>query len=167
MKSRRCVQPYRRDGRRVLASRHVIEESDMTKVTETVRVNQEPEALWRKIGGFGAVVLWHPMLSRVECDSEKEGSLRLAEGRDGSRQAERLLEIAPQQRFYRYGMETTPMPVHDYIGEFRIEADTSGASTVAWSATFEAVADDGKTADQVRQFFRAGLDNIASLYGAA
>lgn len=77
----------------------------MTEIVETVRVGQPADTLWKKIGGFGAVGPWHPM-------------------------SERLLEFMPEQRFYRYGMETTPMPVRDYAAEFRIEGDSRDASTV-------------------------------------
>lgn len=68
-----------------------------TRIIESVRVAAAPEALWREIGGFGAVGKWHPLLARVDCEGERSGCRRTAEGQDGSRQVERLLEASPQR----------------------------------------------------------------------
>ena len=93
----------------------------MTKVVEAVRIAENPDTLWREIGKFGAVGNWHPMLAKVHSEGDREGSLRMAEGRDGSRQTERLLEMAPEHHLYRYRMELTALPVRDYVSELRVE----------------------------------------------
>lgn len=100
-----------------------------TRIIESAHVAEAPEALWREIGGFGAVGKWHPWLARVDSEGEHAGCRRIAGGRDGSRQVERLLEASPERHFYRYRMESTGMPVRDYVGELRVEND--GAPAVA------------------------------------
>jgi hypothetical protein len=82
------------------------------------------------------------MLAKVESEGEREGCLRTAEARDGSRQTERLLETAPDRHFYRYRMESTPMPVRDYLAELRVEDNRDGTSTVVWAAEFQSTTDD-------------------------
>ncbi|SEK05539.1 alpha/beta fold hydrolase [Paraburkholderia diazotrophica] len=139
----------------------------MARVIETRLIAQAPDALWREIGRFGAVGLWHPMLSRVESEGEHEGGLRMAEGKDGSRQIERLVKTDSERHFYRYRMEFTPMPVRDYVAEFRIDANADGTSTVVWSAEFAPLSDDEGTTNVISGFLNAGLDNIATLYGNA
>ncbi|MEK9284649.1 MULTISPECIES: hypothetical protein [unclassified Bradyrhizobium] len=52
-------------------------------IVEAACVNRDADALWREIGWFGTV---------RETEGEHEGSLRVAEGRDGSQQTERLLD---------------------------------------------------------------------------
>lgn len=69
----------------------------MTRIVETTRIAEGPDALWKDIGPFRAVGEWHPLLSRVEGEGEHPGALRAAEGKDGSRQIERLIETAPEQ----------------------------------------------------------------------
>jgi hypothetical protein len=137
----------------------------MVSIIETTRIAQPPDTLWKAIGRFGAVGDWHPMLSKVESEGEHQGSLRMAEGKDGSRQIERLLESIPQRHLYRYQIEATPMPLRTYVAEFRIDAADDGASTVVWSAEFEPLPDAGETVKTIRGFLKAGLDNIGTLYG--
>lgn len=129
----------------------------MTRIVETARIAEHPGDLWKDIGPFGAVGQWHPMLSKVESDA--------AEGKDGSRQIERLLEAAPEQHLYRYQMEKTAMPVRDYTAEFRVDDNHDGSSTVVWSAEFEPTSNDARTVESIRGFLKAGLDNIATSHG--
>lgn len=137
----------------------------MTRIVETTRIAKAPDALWKDIGPFGAVGQWHPLLSKVESEGEHPGALRAAEGKDGSRQIERLIESAPEQHLYRYQMEKTAMPVPDYTAEFRVEDNHDGSSTVVWSAEFESTSNDARTVESIRSFLKAGLDNIATSHG--
>ena len=41
----------------------------MTRIVETTRIAEGPDALWKDIGPFGAVGEWHPLLSRVESEA--------------------------------------------------------------------------------------------------
>jgi hypothetical protein len=140
----------------------------MTTIIETARVGKAPDTLWHEIGQFGAVGRWHPLLSKVASEGEREGCLRTAEGRDGSRQTERLLKTTSKRHCYRYRyrMEETAMPVHNYTAELRVDDNRDGTSTVVWSAQFEPTADTAKTVESIRGFLKAGLDNIARLHGS-
>ncbi|WP_407183708.1 SRPBCC family protein [Bradyrhizobium centrosematis] len=135
----------------------------MTKIIETVRVPKQADALWQQIGGFGSVGQWHPVLARLDSEGEHEGCRRTAEAKDGSQQTERLLEMDVRRHFYRYHIESTKMPIRDYVAEFRIKNNGDKTSTVVWSAEFEPTADSAETVGIVRGFLRAGLDNIGTL----
>lgn len=137
----------------------------MTRIIETTRIAEAPDALWKDIGPFGAIGQWHPLLSKVESEGEHAGALRAAEGKDGSRQIERLIEAAPEQHLYRYKMEKTAMPVRQYTAEFRVEDNHDGSSTVVWSAEFEPTSNDAGIVEGVRSFLKAGLDNITTSHG--
>ena len=136
----------------------------MTKIVETAHVGAPAAALWRDIGGFGAIGDWHPMLARVTTEGEGEGALRTAEGRDGTRQTERLLESSLEQRFYRYTMESGPMPVRDYVAELRVEDNGDGTSKVIWSAEFEPTLTSFRTIEEIQEFLKSGLDSIVHLH---
>ena len=137
----------------------------MINVTETKRIHVNADTLWRKVGAFGGVGDWHPLLAKVESDGEQVGSHRTAETRQGDRQIERLDEMDPQARCYRYSMESTPMAVQDYHAEFCVADEGSDVSTVVWSAHFHVTAgDESQTVGAIRSFLRAGLDNLAKMY---
>jgi Polyketide cyclase / dehydrase and lipid transport len=54
------------------------------EITETAQLALSPEEAWRKIGDFGAVGDWHPMLAKVDSQGNERGNLRRATGKDGS-----------------------------------------------------------------------------------
>ena len=140
----------------------------MPKIKETVPVAKQPDELLKEIGSFTAVARWHPMLANVEAQGETVGSVRTAESKDGSKQVERLLELVPYQRFYIYGIVSTPMPVSDYIAEFSVEDPGDGSSTVVWSCEFETTPDDdGKVVETIRNFLKVGLENLQAMYPQA
>jgi len=140
----------------------------MPDIVESVHIADDARDLWCQIGEFGAVGRWHPMLAKVESEGDRAGCRRVAETRDGSRQTERLLEFAREQHFYRYRMESTALPVRNYIGEFRVEDCADQTSNVVWSARFDLTSADASDAvEGVRSFMKAGLDHLARLHRSA
>lgn len=140
----------------------------MPRVSEIVRVAENADALWREIGAFAAIGSWHPMVDTIESEGDRPGARRTAHLRGGRRSVERLMEFAPGRRTYRYDMVSTLLPEKNYVGEFRVEDNGDGTSTVVWSGTFEDTSgDEARTVEAVRDFLRAGLDNLAALYGNA
>jgi polyketide cyclase/dehydrase/lipid transport protein len=136
----------------------------MPEIVESVRVEAKSADVWRKVGKFGALADWHPMLANMASEGEREGSRRIAETRNGSRQTERLLELEPARHFYRYRMEATAMPVRNYVGEFRVDDNGDRSSTVVWSARFDVTtADENNTVRTIRDFFKTGLAYIETL----
>jgi mxaD protein len=137
----------------------------MADVHETTELKLDPDTAWQRIGDFGAVGDWHPMLARVDSDGNAPGDLRRAAGKDGSTQVERLDAYDGKAHVYRYTLVETALPVSDYHAEFRIDPAGAGASTVTWSARFVANGDERAAIDAVRPFFKAGIDALAQRYG--
>ncbi len=136
----------------------------MTEILETVRIAEAADVLWRRIGGFGSVANWHPLVHSVE----SAGGLRVAVTKGGGPQVDRLIEDEPREHRYRYRMEVTSLPVRDYIGELCVEEAGPNASTVAWKARFEALdQDEADAAEMIRSFIRTGLDALAERHGRA
>lgn len=139
----------------------------MPTVVERVQAHMDADRLWQRIGAFGAVGDWHPMLSRVDRQGDRPGAVvRTAHGKDGSTQVERLLEFDAKRHAYRYAIESTPMPVRDYGGELRVDGNGDGTSTVTWSARFEN-AEGGDATEMVRGFLKAGVDRLRDAYGSS
>lgn len=137
----------------------------MPHIQAVAHVTADADALWKEVGSFQRIGDWHPMLKRVEGEGEEAGAIRKATGRDGSEQVERLKEIHPAQRYYRYEMISTAMPVSGYMGELRVHDNGDGTSTVSWSSDFAPTSDDdGVTITAVRGFLKAGLENLKRKY---
>lgn len=136
----------------------------MEHIAAKLVVSVEPDDLWAEVGSFQGVGRWHPWLESVRGDGETPGSIRIASTGDGEPQVERLLAISPDEHFYRYRIESTPLPVSDYVGEFRIRPIRSGASEVEWSTTFELTSPDADPEAIVGDFLRIGLQTIAQAH---
>ena len=136
------------------------------QVSETAQLALSPEEAWHKIGDFGAVGDWHPMLAKVDSQGNERGSLRRATGKDGSAQVERLDTYDERHRCYAYSLVETALPVRDYTATFRIEPAGDGRATVIWSATFEpAGVDDAAAAEAVAPFLKAGTVSLTHRFG--
>lgn len=108
---------------------------------------------------------WHPMLERVEGAGEQPGAIRTAYS-DGGQQVERLTEVDAEQGWHRYTMESTPLPVTNYVGEFRVSGASGSVSTVSWTADFDVTADDeAEAVAMVQGFLEAGVHELAERYG--
>lgn len=137
----------------------------MEHIEAKVTVGAEPDRLWTEIGSFQGVGRWHPWLKSVEGDGETPGSVRIAWAGGGEPQRERLVTVDPHEHFYRYTIESTGMPVNDYVGEFRVRPIRPGISEVEWSSTFELASPDADAEAMVGDFLRAGLRAIAESHG--
>jgi mxaD protein len=107
------------------------------------------------------------MLARVEGQGEQPGAVRTARTRGGQEQVERLEEIHPSERSYRYTIVSTPMPLKNYAGEFRVDDNHDGTSTVVWKSDFEVNPNDkAKTVAMVQGFLDAGLESVRKQYSS-
>jgi mxaD protein len=141
-------------------------ETAMPEVTETARLKLNADAAWRRIGDFGVVGEWHPMLAKVESEGNAPGALRHVETTEGDKQIERLEDYDSSRHVYRYSMQVTALPIRDYSAEFRIDDDVAGESIVKWSAHFDVASGDPRQGiDMIRQFIKTGTDALAEKYG--
>jgi Polyketide cyclase / dehydrase and lipid transport len=86
---------------------------------------------------------------------------------DGLRWEERLTQVEPSERLYRYEATSTQLPIADFRGEFRIREGRPHKCTVIWTALFTVTSEEQKNvSDAVRGFFRAGARAIEKQYGA-
>jgi mxaD protein len=106
------------------------------------------------------------MLAAVDSQGDVAGSRRFAHSRDGSTQVERLKDYNATECIYRYELEETPLRLRDYIGEFRVDDNGDGTSTVTWSAQFQPSDGCGdEAARRIEAFIKAGTDNLEAMFG--
>jgi hypothetical protein len=128
-------------------------------------VHRSAESMWRELGSFQSIARWHPLVETAEGEGEQPGATRTLETSDGLRWVERLTEVAPSQRLYRYEVASTELPIADFRGEFRIRESRPDKCTVIWTAQFAVTTEEKKkVSDTVREFFRAGARAIEKRY---
>jgi Polyketide cyclase / dehydrase and lipid transport len=138
----------------------------MAHAEASVDIPVDADVLWRRVGSFQSVEDWHPMLASVNGEGERPGAVREAVTTQGQRQVERLREVDPSARFYRYTVDSSSMPVRAYVAEFRVDAAGEGASRVGWVSDFEVTPEAGPdTAENVQAYLTAGLENLQRQYG--
>lgn len=137
----------------------------MAHAEATAEVPVDVDTLWQLIGTFQGVDGWHPMLTAVEGDGEEPGARRTATTADGSQQVERLHEVAPTEHRYTYVMESTGMPVADYVAQLSAQPADRNNTSVRWSADFNVTSgDQAQAVDMVQGFLGAGLEHLKALY---
>ena len=138
----------------------------MPKVTMSTPVAMNADALWQSIGSFAAIGQWHPMMERVDTDGETKGSLRTLRLIGGAKLVERLEEVSPTERLYRYSILESPLPITDCFAEIRVKDNGDGTSTVEWSSDFNVSSSSERdVVKTVQEVYQAGLDNLGKLYG--
>jgi mxaD protein len=138
----------------------------MPKVTMSTAVAMNADQLWQAVGAFAAIGKWHPMMEKVDSEGENKGSLRTLQLIGGAKLVERLEEISPTERLYRYSLLESPLPISDYVSEIRVKDNGDGTSTVEWSGDFNVkTGNETDVVKTVQEVYKAGLDNITKLYG--
>ena len=139
----------------------------MPKVTMSTPVAMNADALWDAIGRFAAIGDWHPMIEKVDAEGEQKGSVRTLQLIGGAKLVERLEEISPTERLYRYSITESPLPISNYFSEIRVKDNGDGTSTVEWSSDFKVnnASGENDVVKTVQEVYKAGLDNLTKLYG--
>ena len=138
----------------------------MPKVTMSTPVAMNADALWQAMGSFAAIGNWHPMMEKVESEGEKKGSMRTLQLIGGAKLVERLEEVSPTERLYRYSIIESPLPISNYFSEIRVKDNGDGTSLVEWSSDFDVnTGNETDVVKTVQEVYQAGLDNITKLYG--
>jgi mxaD protein len=138
----------------------------MPKVTMSTPVAMNADALWQAIGSFAAIGDWHPMVEKVDSQGEQKGSVRTLQLIGGAKLVERLEEVSPTERLYRYSIVESPLPVSNYVAEIRVKDKGDGSSLVEWSSDFTVnTRNENDVVKTFQEVYQAGLDNLTKLYG--
>jgi hypothetical protein len=136
--------------------------TQLQTVITTVDLAAPPDQVWALAGGFGA--RWHPLMASVKVTGTGAGQLRFIDTIDGKKIVERLDEIDPAQRFYRYTM-ISGVPAADYTGTLDVKPHGTGSS-VEWRVQYWA---DGQPDIVVRTIVttlqKTGLDALKNRFG--
>jgi Polyketide cyclase / dehydrase and lipid transport len=136
----------------------------MTYVGATVDIAASAESVWAKVGGFGTLADWLPVISAS--DLLDGGRARRVSTDAGVVAIERLVSYDEADRCYSYVMVDGPLPVADYRGTLRVQPIGDGMSSrLEWSAGFTPVGISEPEATQLIQgIFESGLGSFAATF---
>lgn len=136
----------------------------MPKVSMNSPVNMSADEVWKLIGQFNALPDWHPAISSSKL--EDGGRIRRLSLFGGGEVVERLEQIEPGDRLYRYSIVSGPLPVANYTATLRVKEDGKGKSVIEWSSEFEpAGASENDAMSAIQDVYRMGLDNLRKMFG--
>jgi polyketide cyclase/dehydrase/lipid transport protein len=134
-------------------------------VTKEVSLKASPATVWKMIGGFNALDVWHPVVvdSQLEVgEGIKPGDIRILSLGNGAEITEKLVVYSDVKKTYTYAITESPLPVMDYVSTISVSESESGMSKVEWSSTFNANnAPDEKAIETIAGVYDAGLSNLA------
>ena len=147
----------------------------MLTYESTLSLNAAPQNAWDAIKTFDRIDAWHPETANCRMlvgENGKPLAVREFDLPGGAFVISELLAYDEARRWFRYRILKTSLPLRNYVGEMRVEAQKEGGCMVRWSAEFERPAgslypgrDDAATYELVREVFRTGLAGVAKASG--
>ena len=130
-----------------------------TTVTNTVEINTGPDEVWAVLADLPATRMWLPGVVSARID----GDLRVCTTADGQEIQERISDLSPEDRSYRFHHIRVPLPVQHSGGTFTV---TRGAdpdtAIVTLQTTFEPLDSAGveELTAMIRGAFGQSLESL-------
>ena len=113
----------------------------MPSVFSSITIGAPADRTWALIREFNGLPSWLPFVVASEIEgggpANEVGAVRRLTGDDGGVLRESLLEHSDEERYYRYGILESPLPVRDYVGEARVAQDGADSSILTWTSTWD------------------------------
>jgi uncharacterized protein YndB with AHSA1/START domain len=131
----------------------------MPTITNTIDIKAAPDDVWTVLADLPATRHWLPGVVAAEMD----GDVRVCRMADGQEVHERISDIEPERRSYRFQHLRVPLPVRRSGGSFTVTAGPDPhTATVTLSTTFEPL--DPSGVDQLTAMlhgaFQQSLDSL-------
>lgn len=134
-------------------------------LSREVEVDASPATVWKMIGNFNHLDVWHPALSgsAVQGAEGKVGSVRTLVLTDGAKITEKLTARSDAKMSYSYVILTGPLPVQHYESTLTVVPNGAGKSKVTWMGSFDAKgAPEDKAKDVIQGVYDAGLAKVVA-----
>lgn len=133
-------------------------------VSKEVSVNASIKTVWKMVGGFNALDVWHPVVidSTLKSGAGSEpGDIRLLTLGNGATITEKLILLDDAKKTYTYAITESPLPVMDYVSTITVSESPEGMAKIEWASTFNANnAPDMKAVEAITGVYEAGLNNL-------
>jgi hypothetical protein len=134
----------------------------MSNVSVSFVYPVNPDRAWELVGKPAGLADWHPAIT----SSPSDGKTRTCTLADGGEVVETILEHDDAKRAYRYAIESSPLPIRNYVSTMTVVPDAAGCK-VTWASDFEVV--EAPAADieaAIRGLYDAGLSNLRTILDA-
>lgn len=136
-------------------------------VTREVTIDSTPATVWKLVGNFNAMDVWHPSVSKSEVNGAgtKVGTRRTLTLADGKQTiVEQLTAYDAAKTRYSYTIVSSPLPVANYSSTITLNATPDGKTLVKWSSTFDAPAgaDTAAATQAVEGIYDSGLAKLVN-----
>ena len=116
------------------------------------------------VGQFNALPDWHPAITASKL--EDGGKIRRLSLFGGGEIVERLEQIEPGDRLYRYSIVSGPLPVANYTATLRVKDGPDGKAVLEWSSEFDpSGASESDATAAVQDIYKMGFDNLRKMFG--
>jgi len=109
-------------------------------VSREVTVDNSPATVWKLVGNFDALDVWHPAVVKSELNGNgtKVGTRRLLTLGDGATILESLQSYSAAKLTYSYAIVKSPFPVANYKSTITLTPADEGHTLMKWTSTFDA-----------------------------
>lgn len=135
-------------------------------VHRSIEVAAPPDDVWALIGEFCSISDWHPIIESCALEQEGNVTFRVLLTEEGGRLREQLMAISDAERYYRYSIIQSPLPVSGYVSTLSVEpGGDAGSALVVWVSQFAAVGmSDREAAGVIEGIYDAGLEQIRATF---
>ena len=136
-------------------------------VTREVTIDSTPATVWKLVGNFNALDVWHPAVRKSELNGAgtKVGTRRMLTLVDSKKTTiEQLTAYDPAKTSYSYTIVRGPLPVVNYTGTITLKATPEGKTLLKWTSTFDAPegSEASYSTHAVEALFDSGLAKLVN-----
>lgn len=120
------------------------------------------EELWKTVDFHKPSEKIMPPIERSDRQGEGLGATKTNFLKGGGEVHLLLVYYAPKERAFNYTIQSSPLPVKNYVGEVRVSDAGEGKAKLTWHGTYDA---DGATEEEADQALGGFYNAIASRIG--
>ena len=136
-----------------------INAKEQLNVSREAVLKANPETVWKMIGNFNHLDVWHPVV--VDSKLTGSGETRVLTLGNGANITEKLLAHSDDKMSYTYAIMESPLPVKEYVSTISVDRTNEG-SIVKWTSTFNASdVTDEKAIEVISGIYEAGLGALS------
>ena len=134
----------------------------------TVTYKASADDLWKAVDFHMPSENIMPPIESSKREGEGLGALKTNMLKGGGEVQLQLVYYAPGERAFNYIIQSSPLPVKNYVGEVRVKDLGDGRSELTWNGTYEPNGVDQAKADEILQgFYEAIAGKIAETFPKA
>lgn len=114
----------------------------MANVFYSTVIRAAVQEVWPLFRDFGKLATWHPLIADCQIESnhppDQVGCVRSFHLADGALFREKLLALNDLETCLSYAIESSPLPMENYVATMKLTRITDGDFTfVSWSSSFD------------------------------